>query len=58
MSKRISLIVHIDLDDVPGSMHTEQSAQNIIQAILDMRLSPYNPNVAIDLDNEQKATNQ
>jgi hypothetical protein len=56
MSKRVRLIVYIDLDPVAGTMHTDKSAQNIIQAILDMRLPHYNPNVSID--DEKKATDQ
>jgi hypothetical protein len=45
--KRIMLEVYVDLDPIPGAMHTEASARAIIQTLLDSGMSHYNPRVTI-----------
>lgn len=44
---RIMLQVFVDLDQVPGSFDTPESAKDIVQSILDQRIDHYNPNVVI-----------
>lgn len=46
--ERVQLIVLIDLDPVPGAMHTEESARQVIESTLLTRLGHYHPNVLID----------
>ena len=45
---RIGLYVMIDLDPIPGAMHTAESAQEAVQGILLSRVGHYNPVVVID----------
>lgn len=45
--KTATLIVTIDLDPVPGSFHTVESAQEIVQAMLNSSIPHYNPDVQI-----------
>lgn len=45
--KRIKLTVEINLDALPGAMHTAESAEEILQQILWYRLGHYNPVVAM-----------
>ena len=45
--KRVAFVVYVDLDPVPGQMHSTESAQNIIRHILQDRLRPYNPIVSL-----------
>ena len=40
---RVAFIVYVDLDPVPGQMHSKESAQNIIRGILQERLGSYDP---------------
>lgn len=46
-NKRVAFLVYVDLDSVPGTMHTEDSAQAVVQDILGERLEAYNPTVYI-----------
>lgn len=43
MSKRIELFISIDLDRIPGAMHTEESAREVVQQVLQDRLGHYRP---------------
>lgn len=43
----ITLTVEVRLDPIPGAMHTEQSARDIVQNILDHSIGHYNPIVKI-----------
>jgi hypothetical protein len=45
--KVATLTVTINLDPVPGTMHTEESAQEVIFSILNSQLGHYNPVVSI-----------
>lgn len=42
---RITLTIQVDLDPVPGTMHTRASAEQIIQGILNNTIPHYNPTV-------------
>lgn len=44
---RKAFVVYIDLDEVPGVMYSQESAQNVIRQVLQDRLSPYNPTVSL-----------
>lgn len=41
------MVLDIDLDGLPGAMHTGKDAENIVEAILDQRMPHYNPKVEI-----------
>lgn len=41
--KRIKLEVLIDLDPIPGTFHTEESARKQVEAILLSSVGHYNP---------------
>lgn len=43
MPERITLKVDVDLDAVPGAFHTPESAEKIIQQILDNAIGHYRP---------------
>lgn len=44
MSRRTAtLLVVVELDDVPGTMHTKQSAKEIVRNVLWQRMPNYNP---------------
>jgi hypothetical protein len=46
MARRIAFFdVSIELDDEPGPFHTKESAEEIIQAILEEHFKYYRPNV-------------
>lgn len=45
--KRVVLEVIIDLDPVPGTFHTPESAEEVVQAILNSSIPHYHPNVKI-----------
>lgn len=45
MRRQARFIVFVDLDDVPGTMHTEESAEQIIRNVLHQRMGHYNPQV-------------
>lgn len=47
MTKRVALTVYVDLDAVPGTFHTIDSARNSIAGILDGRIPHYKPIVSI-----------
>ena len=42
---RIRLDVFVDLDRIPGTFHTKESAAESVQSILEDRIPHYNPNV-------------
>ena len=44
---RIKLEVYVDLDPVPGTFHTKESAQNVVRNILNGAIPHYNPIVSI-----------
>lgn len=44
---RIKLTVYVDLDPVPGTFHTKESAQNAVRNILNGSIPHYNPLVSI-----------
>lgn len=43
--EKITLSVDVELDDVPGTFHTVQSAMDATQAILNNAIPHYNPKV-------------
>jgi hypothetical protein len=43
--RRAAFLVYVDLDPVPGTMHTEASAQTVIRSVLYQRMPHYNPRV-------------
>lgn len=43
--KRVALIVHVDLDPVPGTMHTHESAQEVVKNLLINSIPHYWPEV-------------
>lgn len=45
--ERIMLEVYVDLDPIPGAMHTAEDAEIRIQAMLTDRIPHYNPWVCI-----------
>lgn len=44
---RVTLIVEVDLDPVPGLFHTAKSAQETVQSMLDASMPHYNPTVTL-----------
>lgn len=44
---RVALLVYVDLAGVPGTMHTEESAREVTDYILNGQISHYNPSVQI-----------
>lgn len=44
---RIKLAVYIDLDPVPGAMHTAENAASVIQSMLNTAVGHYNPAVQL-----------
>lgn len=51
--KRIALLVEVDLDEVPGIFHTEDSAIDNTRGILNHMISHYNPSVTLAPDELQ-----
>lgn len=45
---RIALTVLVDLDSLPGTFHTPESARRGVEAVLLSRIGHYNPVVLID----------
>lgn len=45
---RVKLIVCIDLDPVPGMMHTAESAEQVISGLLERTIPHYHPEVSIE----------
>lgn len=45
--RRVCFAVHMDLDPVPGTFHSKESARNVIGRLLDERIGHYNPIVSI-----------
>jgi hypothetical protein len=48
MRTQVTLIVKVDLDDVPGAFHTAEQAQRTIQYLLDQSIPHYNPEVELE----------
>lgn len=48
---RIKLAVLVDLDPVPGAMHTAESAQHFTQLAVSRAMESYNPSVSIESHN-------
>lgn len=44
---RKAFLVYVDLDPVPGEMHTQESAQNVLRSILNHMIPAYNPIVSL-----------
>lgn len=44
---RVKLIVEVDLDPIPGAMHTPMSAMEFVFAILNQRIPHYDPEVSL-----------
>lgn len=44
---RRAFVVYVDLDPVSGTMHSQESAQTVIQAVLSDRIEHYNPVVSL-----------
>lgn len=44
---RVKMAVYIDLDPVPGTMHTPESAASVLQNMLNTAVGHYNPHVQI-----------
>ena len=47
MAERIMLYVMLDLDPVPGRLHTPESAKDTVEAILLERVGQYTPVVLL-----------
>jgi hypothetical protein len=45
--RRIALTVYVNLDPVPGTFHTEESARETVQRILDQTVPSYFPGVSL-----------
>lgn len=45
--KRVALVVFVDLDPIPGVMHTEDSAQQVVSTYLINNIGHYNPQVIV-----------
>jgi hypothetical protein len=53
--KRVKLAVYVDLDPVPGTFHSAESAQNTVRRLLKQSIPHYNPLVSIEsYDTEQQ----
>lgn len=48
--RTLTLEVTVALDPVPGTFHTQESAEKVVQHILDQRIKHYNPVVKIATD--------
>lgn len=44
--QRIKLVLWVDLDPMPGTFHTPESAKESVEAILKDRIPHYNPMLA------------
>lgn len=47
MANRVRMVIDIDLDGLPGAMHTGRDAAATVEAILDQRMPHYNPTVEV-----------
>lgn len=45
--KRICFVIYVDLDPVPGSFHSQESAQNFIGFLFRHRIPHYNPTISL-----------
>jgi hypothetical protein len=43
---RIKLEVYVDLDPIPGTFHSKESARNVVARILKQQIGHYNPMVS------------
>lgn len=46
-TNRVAFLVYVDLDPVPGTFHTQESAQNSLRAILNQHMKHYCPLVSL-----------
>lgn len=44
---RKAFVVYVDLDPLPGPMHSQESAQNIIRNVLSQQMPHYNPTISL-----------
>jgi hypothetical protein len=51
--KRICFVLFVDLDPIPGSMHSQESAQNIVRFSLTNLIPHYKPMVSLAPDHLQ-----
>jgi len=54
--KRVTLLVTMDLDPVPGAFHTESSAVDQTQRIMSQMIPHYNPEVLVAPDSLQPSS--
>lgn len=47
---RVKLEVYVDLDPIPGTFHSVDSARNNVAGILSHQISHYNPTVSVGRD--------
>lgn len=45
--RKARVLVVINLDDMPGTMHTAESAREVVQNVLYQRMSHYKPAVSL-----------
>lgn len=48
--ERVSFTVSIELDPIPGAMHTKESAKSAIEDIISSRMPSYNPRVYLSAE--------
>lgn len=46
--RKARFVVEVELDDVPGTFHTPESAEIVIRHILDNSIPHYNPEVELE----------
>lgn len=44
---RVAFVVYVDLDPMPGTFHSKESAQNVLRNIIHQRISHYNPTISL-----------
>jgi hypothetical protein len=52
---RVAVLIYVDLDSVPGTFYSQESAQNVLRAILNQHFSRYCPMVSLAPDDLQPA---
>lgn len=56
--KRVALVVYVDLDPIPGALHTPESAQSYVSSTLKEFFGPYDPGVIIAPSHMQPGTEE
>lgn len=51
--KRICFVIYVDLDPIPGSFHSQESAQNILGFLFRHYIPHYNPTLSLAPDSIQ-----